>query len=120
MASLLIMCVCVTKDNWDVDANPMTRIKDNVFEIVIKPTALGKPAITHNSKVKVSSGENCWGRVRNCWDETELYRLDYNDRAWHRRTHLSTTCMDPTGDTRSYSELNLRCYFLESRALLHL
>lgn len=54
MAFLLIMCVCVTKDSWDVDANPMTRIKDNVFEVVVKPTATGKPAIPHNSKVKVS------------------------------------------------------------------
>lgn len=40
-------------DNWDVNAHVMTRNKYGVFEILVDPTADGKVAIPHGSKIKV-------------------------------------------------------------------
>lgn len=42
-----------TTDKWDKKAHPMKKNEFGVFEITIPPTADGKPAIPHNSKIKV-------------------------------------------------------------------
>ncbi|KAJ8655297.1 hypothetical protein O0I10_008986 [Lichtheimia ornata] len=72
-------------NSWDVDANPMTRIKDNVFEVVVKPTATGKPAIPHNSKVKITMTVRGTGE--------RIYRLP----AWIRRVTQDLS-VSPTYD----------------------
>ncbi|KAJ4307055.1 alpha-1,4-glucan branching enzyme [Collariella sp. IMI 366227] len=41
-------------NNWDRKAHPMKKNEFGVFEITIPPTANGKPAIPHNSKIKIS------------------------------------------------------------------
>jgi 1,4-alpha-glucan branching enzyme len=41
-------------NNWDRDATPMTKDDFGVFEVTV-PGKDGKPAIAHDSKVKVSS-----------------------------------------------------------------
>ncbi|KAI7855891.1 1,4-alpha-glucan-branching enzyme GBE1 [Circinella umbellata] len=41
-------------NKWDVDAHPMKKIENGVFEIVLGPTPKGTPVIAHNSKVKIT------------------------------------------------------------------
>ncbi|KAK0741683.1 alpha-glucan branching enzyme [Apiosordaria backusii] len=41
-------------NNWDRNAHRMKRNDFGVFEITVPPTADGKPAIPHNSKIKIS------------------------------------------------------------------
>ncbi|KAI9318529.1 1,4-alpha-glucan-branching enzyme GBE1 [Dichotomocladium elegans] len=62
-------------NDWDVNAHPMTRSRqyDNVFELVLPPSASGEPAIPHGSKVKITM------TVRNTGER--IYRLP----AWIRR-----------------------------------
>lgn len=41
-------------DNWDVNAQVMTRNQYGVFEIIVEPNANGQVAIPHGSKIKVN------------------------------------------------------------------
>ncbi|KAK4043609.1 alpha-glucan branching enzyme [Parachaetomium inaequale] len=41
-------------NKWDKTAHPMKKNEYGVFEITIPPTAGGKPAIPHNSKIKIT------------------------------------------------------------------
>ncbi|KAK4190278.1 alpha-glucan branching enzyme [Podospora australis] len=41
-------------NNWDRRAHPMKKNDFGVFELTIPPTADGKPAIPHNSKIKIT------------------------------------------------------------------
>ncbi len=44
----------VHADNWDRDATPMTKNNFGVWEVTLPPKD-GQPAITHDSKIKVSN-----------------------------------------------------------------
>ncbi|KAI9591608.1 glycoside hydrolase superfamily [Syncephalis fuscata] len=41
-------------NNWDVEANPMTKNEYGTWKCVVPANKNGKPAIEHNSKVKIS------------------------------------------------------------------
>ncbi|KAK4214018.1 glycoside hydrolase superfamily [Rhypophila decipiens] len=41
-------------NNWNREAHPMKKNEFGVFSITVPPTADGKPAIPHNSKIKIS------------------------------------------------------------------
>lgn len=42
-----------TTDNWDINAHPMKKNEQGVFEITLEPDNSNRPRIPHNSKVKV-------------------------------------------------------------------
>ncbi|KAI8144413.1 1,4-alpha-glucan-branching enzyme GBE1 [Fennellomyces sp. T-0311] len=58
-------------NNWDVEAHPMTKLENGVFEIVLGPSS-GVPTIAHNTKVKITMTTP---------EGERLYRLP----AWIRR-----------------------------------
>ena len=54
MSLSLALKLIEPQDGWNRDANPMTKDEYGVWELVI-PAKDGRPAIPHNSKVKVAS-----------------------------------------------------------------